>query len=368
MSHCCLARAFSRGTWVSSRNMTTPVRRVHRVGKYIPKPREAPEPPPRVFEDFEDDVTEHMARIVPVARPARMALPAARTPVRLRKTEVLALPVADYATDDITEPGTRLRTEAPVPVVDSAPASPKGEAPWYGVLDNIQERIDENGFSYFIGAYSEARKQADVDAREMMDPDDVPLEAEEVIAVVENELGDERAIMAAAFTKARVQIAERGIRSLKDVLFAVKNGVPEIAKTGLTLIDTDTREKAYKALLEIVPAISFWYAVTGKRLVYPNGGGLRHSQPEFQDIGTIERAMYAVGSVVYLGEIFNGVRHELARKGLFDIARQQGIIAAAKMVLTEASQLVSPTIARAQQHGIRQLTKDRSKGIMDEKL
>ena len=378
--------------------MTTPVRRVHRPGKYIPKARELPASELPVADDTEDDVTERMTRIVPVARPARMPLPAPRTPVRLRKPEVSAVPDVGPAPSVSEERQYEAARASAYGLEDfgSAPCVCSDPNHFHNkTLDNravhpsiaahneaLDQRFlrelaedeqildaeiarmessdappDAKTIETFHRLYDRVRARARIDVREMLDPDDVPLEAKEMVAAVEGELADERAVMAAAFTKVRVQVAEHGMRSLKDVLYVVRNGVPEIARTSLELAGLDTREKAYAALLEIIPTLSFWYAVTGKRMV--KRGDPKDLETCFENIGMMERAMYAVGSLVYLGEIFNGMRHELARKGLFDIARQQGIIAAAKMVLTEASHLVSPTIARAQQFGIRQATKKR---------
>lgn len=357
--------------------MTTPVRRVHRVGKYIPKPREAPEPPPRVFEDFEDDVTEHMARIVPVARPARMALPAARTPVRLRAPEVSALSDVGPAPCVCSDPNhfhnynKTLDNRAVHPSIAAHNEALDQRflrelAEDEQILDAEIARMessdappDARTIETFHRLYDRVRARARIDVREMLDPNDVPLEAKEAIAELEGELGDEIAALAASTAKTRVTVAEKGMRSLEGVLYFVKNGVPELAKTGLELMNLDTKEKAYAALLEIIPTVSFWYAVTGKRLKFKEGAGL--SQPEFEDIDKIDRVMYLAGSVFFLGHVYSGIRHALVRNGAFALAKQGRIFAAARALIPEAAKLVGPTVARAQEYGIRELTKDRSK-------
>ncbi len=334
-----------------------------------------------VADDTEDDVTERMTRIVPVAAPSVLLPPARRTPVRLRKPEVL--PVADDTEDEPTDrmarivpvarparmplPGprtpVRLRhSDSPRAITElegadfaepiSAPDDPTGILKW------ATDRIRARGTPNFGDAYTIAREQAAVEAREMLDPNDVPLEAKEAIAELEGELEDEIAALSGAATKTRVTIAEKGMRALEGTLYFVKNGVPELAKTGLELLNLDTKEKAYAALLEIIPTMSFWYAVTGKRIKFQEGKGL--SQPEFESIDKVDRALYALGTVFFFGHLYSGVRNALVNKGVFALARQGKIFAAARALLPEMSKLVGPTIARAQQYGIRQLTEDRN--------
>lgn len=314
--------------------MATPVRRVHRPGKYMPKAREIPAPELPVANDTEDDVTERVTRIVPVSRSARMVLPGPRTPVRLRKVE------------------TRVE-----PSLVSVAFEAEGQHDEF--LHELSAHLDARGIAAFGDAYTTAREQAVVDAREMLDPNDVPVEARAAITGLEGELGDERAALAASTAKTRVTIAEKGMRSLEGALFFIKNGVPELAKTGFELMNLNTKEKAYAALLEIIPTVSLWYAVTGKRVKFREGDGL--SQPELEDIDKIDRILYAAGSIFFLGHVYSGVRHALVRNGAFALAKQGRILAAARTLIPAASKLMGPTVARAQQYGIRELTKDRSK-------
>ncbi|MEK7459225.1 MAG: hypothetical protein AAB663_02345 [Patescibacteria group bacterium] len=379
--------------------MTTPVRRVHRPGKYIPKARELPAPELPVADDTEDDVTERMTRIVPVARPARMPLPAPRTPVRLRKPEVSAVPDVGPAPSVSEERQYEAARASAYGLEDFGSAPCVCSDPNHFHNKNLDNRAvhpsiaahnealdqkflrelaedeqildaeiarmessdappDAKTIETFHRLYDRMRARARIDVREMLDPDDVPLEAKEAIAELEGELADEIAALAASTAKTRVTIAEKGMRSLEGVLYFVKNGVPELAKTGLELMNLNTKEKAYAALLEIIPTVSFWYAVTGKRLKFKEGAGW--SQPELEGIDTIDRLMYLAGSVVFVGHVYSGIRHALASKGVFALARQGRIFAAARALIPEAAKLVGPTVARAQQYGIRQLTKDRT--------
>lgn len=125
------------------------------------------------------------------------------------------------------------------------------------------------------------------------------------------------------------------------------------------MLDLHTKERAYAALLEIIPTVSFWYAVTGKRIKFKEGAAV--PTPEFEDIDKMDRLLYLAGSIFFLGHIYSGVRHALLKKGFFTIVKKKGIVAAAKAMLPALQQLVGPTVARAQQYGIRQLTKDRTK-------
>lgn len=320
--------------------------------------------PPRIVD--EDEVTE---RAVPLA-----VTRGRRVPPRMRRAESRVAPTRVVVEDEddwntrgpsIATPSNR-EHHGPPPTDNDNVRGPRIDKPVVRAEDDTERGapiarseapVEVQSFASFKEAFLAARAAAQNDAREMLDANDAPVEANEMLAQLEGELGDEQEALAATFTKLRVRLAEQGIRSLRDVMYVVRDGVPEMAKTGFALIDMDTRVKAYKALLEIVPATSFWYAVTGKKLVIPNDTS--HPQPEFRDIAMAERAMYAAGSVLFLGEIFNGIRYELARKGALSAGRQQGMAAQAKAVFGELAKLLAPTVGRAQRYGVTQLTKDR---------
>lgn len=252
---------------------------------------------------------------------------------------------------------TIVRKEAVRDVPERTPIVVPEEAPDAGSIGSVADRLDEVGVARFGDAYTNAREQARDDAREVFDEKDVPIAAREAIAQVENELGDELTAITDKATLLRVQIAEKGMRALEGTLYFVRKGVPELVMTGLELLDLHTKEKAYAALLEIIPTVSFWYAITGKRVKFAEGAST--PTPEMEDIDKVDRLLYLAGSVFFLGHVYSGVRHALLKKGFFAIMKKKGFGAAAKAMLPALKQLVGPTVARAQRYGIRQLTKDR---------
>ena len=227
-----------------------------------------------------------------------------------------------------------------------------------GVIARAMERLDAAAVEQFGTAFDEARVQAKTDAQEVLDENDIPLEAREAIAKVEGELGDELATMLGVTAKVRVQIAEKGMRALEGTLYFVKNGVPELAKTGLELLDLNTSAKAYAALLEIVPTVALWYAVTGKKVKFKEDQGVL-KEPYLEDIDRKDRLLYLAGSVFFLGHVYAGFRHTLLRKGFWTTLEKKGFISAAQAIVPAMQKLVGPTIARAQHYGIRKLTSAR---------
>lgn len=226
------------------------------------------------------------------------------------------------------------------------------------LLQRTIERLSEEGREYFGPRFDEARKQAGKDSEEMLDPNDVPLETREAIAALEGELEDEIAAINDTATRTRVQIAEKGLRGLEGVLYFVKNGVPEMVKTVGEELDLDTWAKAYSAVLEIVPTVSFWYAVTGKRVRFQEGQGVL-KRPYLEDIDKIDRLLYLAGSVFFLGHVYSGIRHSLLKRGFWNALQKHGMWEAGRRMLPELSRLVGPTVARAQDYAIRKLTEDR---------
>ncbi len=217
--------------------------------------------------------------------------------------------------------------------------------------------LPPQGIAAFTGVYETARQLGATDAQETLDPRDVPLEKRAFLAELELHLGDELREMLAAADKVRLAIAERGMRTLEGTLYFLRHGVPTLAYTGLEMLDLHTKEKAYAALLEIIPTVALWYAITGKRLKFTEGKGVQ--EPTLEDIDMIDRALYLAGSVFFVGHVYTGLRRALVKKGVTKLLLRGEFLRAGKAVLPALSRLVGPSVARAQVYAKRKLTAPR---------
>lgn len=256
----------------------------------------------------------------------------------------------DSAKADVAPVVREERVSVVAPEAESAPAS----------IDAVPDRLDATGLATFGDAYRIAQERGRADAEEMLDEKDVPLEAREAIRQLEGQHEDELQRLMDVVSKNLVQIAEKGLRGLEGALYFMKNGVPELAMTGLELLDVHTKEKALAAALEIIPMTSLVYAIRGKRLVFDKEKGML--DPQWEDIDKLDRLMYLAGSVFFLGHMFSGARHILVKKGFFPILKKKGFIKAVGAILPAMSKLVGAEqmYARAQQRVLREITKDRS--------
>lgn len=242
---------------------------------------------------------------------------------------------------------------------EATPAATEAE-PEQGTIDDVLDRLDAAGLEKFGDAYRIAQERGRSDAEEMLDEKDVPVEAKEALRQLEGQHEDELARLMDVVSKNLVRIAEKGLRGLEGALYFMKNGVPELAMTGLELLDIHTKEKALAAALEIIPMTSLVYAIRGKRLVFDKEKGML--DPQWEDIDKLDRLMYLAGSVFFLGHMFSGARHILVKKGFFPILKKKGFVKAVRAILPAMSKLVGAEqmYARAQQRVLREITKDRS--------
>ncbi len=91
----------------------------------------------------------------------------------------------------------------------------------------------------------------------------------------------------------------------------------------LRFLDLDTKEKGLMALIEVVPTVGLWYAITGHRIKISKNQAL-----SLEKITFLQRGYYLAGEFLVSGHIIAGISDSIRRKGMAKVRNELGLAVA----------------------------------------